>query len=119
MSKHPRQNASKKGKSPRRFSPHFIRRLSSWLILSTALTGAGRGQVTLSGALTGTATSGLTFSGYNTTVLSGGAANTFTGNITINSGTLSVAADNNLGNAANTITFGALGGGTLLESAGF
>ena len=52
--------------------------------------------------------------GTGTTVLT--AANTYTGGTTINAGTLAVAADNNLGNAAGALAFG---GGTLQYLAGF
>ncbi|MEO6786237.1 MAG: hypothetical protein ABI318_08900, partial [Chthoniobacteraceae bacterium] len=78
--------------------------------------GTGPGQVTLSGVITGPG-SPLTFSGYNTTVLSGNNSSTLTGDITINSGTLSVATDgaasSSLGVSNNQIIFGTLGGGTL------
>ena len=88
--------------------------------------GTGPGLLTLSGLVTGTATSNaLTLSGFNTTVLSN-AANTFTGNVLINSGALSVATDGTvagtntpLGALTNSITFGSLGGGILAMTGTF
>jgi autotransporter-associated beta strand protein len=73
------------------------------------VTNASTFALTLSGQLSGT--TNLTKLGAGTLVLS--AANTFTGVVAINAGTLSVAADNNLGNAGNTLS---LGGGNLLAT---
>ncbi len=67
--------------------------------------------LTFSGAISGTGT--VAQSGTGTLALSG--ANTYGGGTTINAGTLSIAADNNLGTASGSLTFNA---GTLLTTAG-
>ncbi len=84
---------------------------------ATTLSGAGTVEVTgtpftISGVLSGTGP--LTKNGVGTLILSG--ANTYTGGTTLSGGSLSVAADNNLGNVSGTLTFN---GGTLLSTAGF
>ncbi|HEY5313932.1 MAG TPA: autotransporter-associated beta strand repeat-containing protein, partial [Pirellulales bacterium] len=104
--------------------------ISNDLGLTGGLTIDGTGGVlaTAGGILTGVPTMSLggvisgsgpltlsTFGG--TTVVSG--ANTFTGGVNMNSGTLSVAADANLGDASNGVTFGAPGSGVLLASNSF
>jgi autotransporter-associated beta strand protein/YVTN family beta-propeller protein len=68
-------------------------------------------SATLSGIVSGSG--GLTKSGSGTLTLSG--ANTYSGGTTINAGTLSVGADNNLGTGGGL----AFGGGTLQYSNGF
>ena len=68
--------------------------------------------LTLSGVLsTSSGTTNLTKLGVGTLVLGG--ANTFTGVVAVNAGTLSIALDANLGNAGNTLS---LGGGKLLAT---
>ena len=69
--------------------------------------------LTLSGLLSGSG--GLTLNGAGTLLLSD-ASNSFTGNVTITAGNLSVGADADLGNAANTVT---LNGGALVTTATF
>lgn len=73
------------------------------------------GDVTISGLMTGEG--GLSISGgaISTTTLSNN-ANTFTGNVTVTSGTLAVSNDGQLGDAANDIVFNAAVGavGTLV-----
>jgi autotransporter-associated beta strand protein len=64
-------------------------------------------SATISSTLAGTA--GLTKAGNGTLVLSG--ANTFSGGVSVDGGLLSIGSNNNLGDAANTVT---LSGGTLL-----
>ncbi|SEE58064.1 autotransporter-associated beta strand repeat-containing protein [Rhizobiales bacterium GAS188] len=66
--------------------------------------------LTASGTIGGTG--GLTMNGAGTLVLSG--ANTYFGGTTINAGTVSMSADNNLGNAAGGLT---INGGTLQATA--
>src|SRR5439155_8370098 len=65
---------------------------------------------TINSALGGTGT-GLTKSGDGTLILGG--VNTFTGNVAVNAGTLSINSDARLGNASNNVT---LGGGAGLEA---
>ncbi len=80
---------------------------------SYSLTDSG----TISAILGGSGT--LTKTGAGTVTLSG--ANTYTGATTINGGTLSFSADNNLGTAPGGVTPASitLGGGTLLTTADF
>ena len=68
--------------------------------------------LTLSGVVSGSAM--LILNGAGTLVLSG--ANTYTGGTVIEAGTLSVSADNNLGNASRSVT---LEGATLATTATF
>jgi autotransporter-associated beta strand protein len=68
--------------------------------------------LTLTGAIDGTA--GFTKQGAGTLLLN--AANSFTGDVTVSQGTLSVAADDRLGNSANQLI---LSGGTLNATTGF
>ncbi len=70
------------------------------------------GATALNGIISGAA--GLTKTGAG--ILTSPVASTFTGAVTLSGGTFSIAADNNLGNAANTVT---LGGGTLATTATF
>ena len=72
----------------------------------TIQVGNNNASTSYSGILSGPGA--LTKIGTGTLTLSG--ANTYTGATTINGGTLSISADNNLGGAAGTL---ALGGGTL------
>ena len=72
----------------------------------------GATVLTVSGVLSGAG--GLTLNGAGTLVLVG--TNMFTGGATVTAGTLSVSADNNLGNAANAV---ALNGGALQSTATF
>ena len=69
-------------------------------------------NVTMSGQIINTG--GLTKAGLGTLVLSG--ANTYTGGTTSNAGTVSVSADNNLGDASGGLTFN---GGTLQTTSTF
>ena len=71
------------------------------------------GTLTLNGVVDGA--NSFTKIGAGTLVLAN-AGNTFTGNVTVTAGVLSVAADLAMGNAANNL---ALGGGTLQATAGF
>ena len=57
---------------------------------------------------------GLTLNAPGTLALAG--ANTFTGGVTVTTGTLEVGADNSLGTAANAVT---LNGGTLQSTGTF
>lgn len=72
----------------------------------------GSRTLTLSGPIGGAGS--LTIAGTGTTVLSG--TNTYAGGTTINSGTLSVSADSNLGDAAGSLV---LNGGTLQSTGTF
>jgi autotransporter-associated beta strand protein len=66
------------------------------------------GTLTLTGLISGTSTNnlfpGVTFSGTGTIELR--AANTFTAWVGLNTGTLGIAADNNLGNSSNQLSLG-------------
>src|SRR5437870_3820394 len=87
--------------------------------------GASGGTIDVAGATTATAAEIITGSGSltktsaGTLILSG--TNTFSGATTINAGTISIAADNNLGPAPGSATAGQLtfGGGTLATTASF
>ncbi len=68
-------------------------------------------SATISSTLSGSA--GLAKGGSGTLVLDG--VNDFTGTVAVNSGTLSVGSDGNLGDAANALVFG---GGTFTTTAG-
>ncbi|HEX4123582.1 MAG TPA: autotransporter-associated beta strand repeat-containing protein [Tepidisphaeraceae bacterium] len=75
------------------------------------------GNTTLNGAISdggSTGTAALTKTGAGTLTL--GHANTFTGGLSINGGTVSAANDGELGGATNAITFN---GGTLSQSSAF
>jgi autotransporter-associated beta strand protein len=79
----------------------------------TVSTGSGvDGQLTISGIISGS-TFGLTQNGGGLLALGG--VNTFTGPVTVNSGTLSIAADTGLGTAPGSATPGSvvLNGGSL------
>ncbi len=79
---------------------------------SFPITNNSAGTLTISGNITNTFLSGVNINGTGTTVFSG--ANTYGIETELTSGTLSVSADNNLGNAS--ITFN---GGTLLVTESF
>ncbi len=74
--------------------------------------GTATASVTFGGQISGTG--GLTKQGSGLFTLSG--VNTYSGGTTFSAGILSVAADNNLGNASGALTFS---GGTLRSTAGF
>ncbi len=86
-----------------------------------ALTVNGTGAVAIAGVIAngGSAAGSLIHAGSSTLTLSG--ANTFTGSTTINSGTVSISADDNLGTAPASATAGMLNfsGGTLNATATF
>lgn len=73
---------------------------------ATVDTASGSSFTSMSGIISGTGA--FTKTGADMLILSG--VNTFTGNISVNAGTLRISNDNNLGNTANDIT---LNGGTL------
>jgi len=77
---------------------------------NSAMNIGGSGSLVINSAVTGNAT--LTKTGGGVLVLGG--PNTFTGNVAVNAGTLSISANTNLGNAANDLS---LNTGTL-ESTG-
>lgn len=77
----------------------------------TTLGGTSTGTTTLAGVLSGAG--GLTVDGKGVYVLTG--ANTFTNDVEVKDGTLGVSADNNLGDAANTLT---LNGTGILQAGG-
>src|SRR5260370_23588729 len=86
----------------------------------TLTVGGNNASGTFAGIIQNTAgTLALTKTGTGTLTLSG--ANTFSGNTTINAGTLSIGADNNLGAAPASTTAGKLsfGGGTVAITASF
>jgi autotransporter-associated beta strand protein len=72
-----------------------------------SFTVTGSGNTTITGAVT-TTTGAVTKTGTGTLVLGG--TNTFTGGLNLNAGTVKVTTNNNLGGAANNLTFN---GGTL------
>jgi fibronectin-binding autotransporter adhesin len=76
------------------------------------------GTNTISAVLDGTSGLTLTGSGLNSVISLANAANIYTGTNVITSGTLSIASDGSLGNAANGISFNgaALGGLTFAQS---
>ncbi len=82
------------------------------------LTVTGAGNTTIS-AVIGTTTGTVTKTGAGTLTLSG--SNTFTGATTVSAGTLSIAADNNLGTAPGAATAGQLtiGAATLRATGSF
>ncbi len=79
--------------------------------------GVDSGSLNISGVVSGGAGNNLTKVGNGTLTLSG--ANTFSGSTTVNAGTVSIAADNNLGTAPGAATAGhlTLNGGTLQNTA--
>ncbi len=79
------------------------------------LTVAGTGNTLISGAFVGGGAGGLTMNGIGTLTLTN-AANSFTGNIAVNSGTLALAGLGTLGGGtyAGTISLGSSLSGTLL-----
>jgi autotransporter-associated beta strand protein len=79
---------------------------------NSAMNIGGTGSLVINSAMTGAAT--LTKTGAGLLVLGG--TNTFTGNVAVNAGTLSVSANANLGNAANDVS---LNGGTLQSTGTF
>ena len=82
-------------------------------------TDASNDALTISSIILANGTNALTKSGAGTLTLSG--ANTYTGITTIDGGTLSISADNNLGTAPVSATAGklVLNGGTLGSTASF
>jgi autotransporter-associated beta strand protein len=76
------------------------------------LTIGGSGNTTLSGIISNnTASTSLTKNGTGTLTLSG--ANTFTGGLLINTGTVTATVAGAMGTASNTVTFGGAGAGVL------
>ena len=68
-------------------------------IVHSAAAGAGTAGSAINSVITGTG--GFTKSGFGNLSLNG--ANTFSGQVTVNGGTLNISADNNLGNASNVL----------------
>src|SRR5207249_3928312 len=85
------------------------------------LTFVGPGAVNVAAGLSPTiaapiaGTSGIILAGPGTLNLTG--ANTFTGPVAVNSGTLSVGAGGNLGASSNALTIGTSNGGTTVNDA--
>ena len=88
---------------------------------STGIATSGSGTLTLNGVISGTsgitttfAGSAVTFSGTGTIELR--AANTFTGSMSLSSGTLGVIANNNFGVAENQLYLGSVNNPTLAST---